>query len=442
MEMKELRIDQIRPNPLQPREIFDKEKLKELAATIADVGVLQPILVRPTKNNHYEIIAGERRWKATQIAGIDTIPALIKPLPDSQVMIESLIENAHRENLKPIEQAKAILEVFRASESSTARSMIDDRLPQKISKIHEKRHGRYVGNELTEEETILDSIVHKIGISPISVYRSLKLLSLPESIQIEATEKGIDKKHLTHISAIETEQDQREVFDVVVEKELSSRDTAALSKVVRSAPEPVKHAVLDATVPVEVAQTIIDTKRSDAEQEAMVNIAIDKHLSKEDTEHLVRVVERAPEPVKRAVLDAVLDAEVAEEILAAFEDLPDDGLEQVTQEAVKLQPHGKEYVKEHIQIRKKQAEGTALPDTQTVDIEGTIAKSYIEKYNTVHDTLAERILHMPKVHQDRCVLALLSAHGYLEKQIQILRKKGLLTQEEIGEHRAKYAIGV
>ena len=77
MEMKEIPITQIIPNPLQPREIFDKEKLKELAATIADVGVLQPILVRP-RNGRYEIIAGERRWKATQIAGIDTIPALIK----------------------------------------------------------------------------------------------------------------------------------------------------------------------------------------------------------------------------------------------------------------------------------------------------------------------------------------------------------------------------
>ena len=140
MEMKEIPITQIIPNPLQPREIFDKEKLKELAATIADVGVLQPILVRP-RNGRYEIIAGERRWKATQIAGIDTIPALIKELPDSQVMVESLIENVHRANLKPMEQAKAILEVFKASSSAFSKNAINDRLPQKILHIRDKYTG-------------------------------------------------------------------------------------------------------------------------------------------------------------------------------------------------------------------------------------------------------------------------------------------------------------
>lgn len=442
MEMKELPIDQIIPNPLQPREIFDKEKLKELAATISDVGVLQPILVRP-KNGRYEIIAGERRWKATQIAGIKTIPALIKPIPDSQVMVESLIENVHRANLKPMEQAKAILEVFKADEKIFSEKIIDDRLPQKIGIIVAKIRKQYKkSNELTKEETMLNDIVKRIGLTHIVVYKSLKLLSLPESIQIEATEKGVSKDHLVVISAINDESDQQKVFDVVVDKHLSKEDTAALTKVVRSAPEPVKRAVLDAAVPVDVAQTVINTKRSDEEQEAMVNIVMDKHLSKEDTKRLTSVVGTAPKPVKHAVLDAGLDVEVAEEIIESFADLPEDGLEQVTQEAVKLQPHGKEYVKEHIQIRKKQAEGAALPDMQTVDIEGTIAKSYIEKYNTVHDTFAERILHMPKVHQDRCVLALLSAQGYLEKQIQILRKKGLLTQDKIEEHRAKYAIGV
>ena len=438
MEMKEIPIDQIIPNPLQPREIFDKEKLKELAATISDVGVLQPILVRP-KNGRYEIIAGERRWKATQIVGIETIPALIKQIPDSLVMIERLIENVHRENLKPVEQAKAILEVFKTEKTPIA--AIDNTLPQKIRIIVDKLNGQTKA-EMTDEERGLHNIVKQIGISPIRVYKSLKLLSLSDSIQTEATEKGVGKEQLVSIAGVEDEQDKKKVFSIVVEDELSGKDTAALTKVVKSAPEPVKRAVLDAAVPVDVAQTIIDTMHSDEEHEAMVNIAIDKRLSKEDTERLTSVVETAPEPVKRAILEESLDTEVAEEIMVAFEDLPDDGLEQVTQEAVKLQSHGKEYVKEHIQIRKKQAEGTALPDMQTVDIESTIAKSYIEKYNTVHDTFAERILHMPRVPQERCVVALLSAHGYLEKQIQILRKKGLLTQEEIEEHRAKYAIGV
>ena len=445
MEMKELPISQIIPNPLQPREIFDKEKLKELAATIADVGVLQPILVRP-KNGRYEIIAGERRWKATQIAGIDTIPALIKPLPDSQVMVESLIENVHRANLKPMEQAKAILEVFKSSDSAIPRMAINDRLPQKIQNILDKHRGHTKGN-LTEEELVLDSIVKKIGLAHAPIYESLRLLSLPESIHVEATEKGVGKKQLVSISAIESEQDQKEVFDVVVEKELSKHDTAALTKVVKSAPEPIKRAVLDATVPVDVAQTIINTKRSDEEQEAMVNIAVDKHLSKEDTEHLTAVVESAPEPVRSAVLAERLDSEVAEEITVAFEELPDDAIEQVTKEVVDMVSKGRteEYITKHIETR--HFEAVCVADPQLKDpvernrnMQETFANVIIKQCKAVHGIFIGRIVNMPKIHQDRSVAAILEAHRRLELNIQFLHNKGVLTDDTIDEHRANCAL--
>jgi len=446
MEMKEIPINQIIPNPLQPREIFDKEKLKELAATIADVGVLQPILVRP-KNGRYEIIAGERRWKATQIAGIETIPALIKELPDSQVMVESLIENVHRANLKPMEQAKAILEVFKGSVPSGTVPLIDNKLPQKITSIDHKLRREYTNNNLTEEETVLDSIVKKIGLTPDTVYRSLKLLSLPESIQVEATEKGIGVRHLGSISTIESEQDQREVFDVVVEKELSKQDTAALTKVVKSAPEPIKRAVLDATVPVEVAQTIINTKRSDEEQEAMVHIAVDKHLSKEDTEHLTAVVESAPEPVRSAVLAERLDSEVAEEITVAFEELPDDAIEQVTKEVVDMVSKGRteEYITKHIETR--HFEAVCVADPQLKDpvernrnMQETFANVIIKQCKAVHGIFVGRIVNMPKIHQDRSVAAILEAHRRLELNIQFLHNKGVLTDDTIDEHRANCAL--
>jgi len=447
MEMKELRIDQIRPNPLQPREVFDKEKLKELAATIANVGVLQPILVRPTKNDHYEIIAGERRWKATQIAGIETIPALIKPLPDSQVMVESLIENVHRANLKPMEQAKAILEVFKASKSLPARAVINDKLPQKIMTIEEKNHKRYSDNKLTTGETILDNIVKEIGLSHRVVYRSLKLLSLPESLQIAATEKGVDKQKLVSITTIETAEDQQEVFDVVVEKELSDKDTAALTKVVNKAPEPVKRAVLDATVSVDVAQTIIDTKRSDAEQEAMVNIAVEKHLSKEDTERLTTVVSSAPEPVKRAILEANLDMVTANEITVAFEDLPDDATEQVTEEVVEMVSKGRTdaYITKHIETRQWEAERMADPafkEPVEYDLNAyeRFANGIIKRCRVVQDIFIGRIIDMPKIHQEKSIIAVLTAHKYLERYIQFLHQKGLLTTDAIDTHRADCAL--
>jgi len=445
MEMKEIPIDQIIPNPLQPREIFDKEKLKELAATIA--GVLQPILVRP-KNGRYEIIAGERRWKATQIAGITTIPALVKPLPDNQVMVQSLIENVHRANLKPMEQAKAILEVFKAEENiSTGLKIIDDQLTNKLAILNMKVNTNYKDNRLTEEETILDNIVKKIGLSHDPIYRSLKLLALPKSIQIEAAEKGVGKRQLVSIVGVEDEQDQRDIFDIVVDKHLSKEDTAALTKVVKSAPEPVKRAVLDATVPVEVAQTVINTKRTDAEQEAMVNIAVDKHLSKEDTERLTTVISSAPEPVKRAILEENLDMVTANEITVAFADLPDDATEQVTEEVIEMVSKGRtdDYITKHIETRQWDAERMADPAFKEpiehdYDMHERFANGIIKRCRVVQDIFIGRIVNMPKTHQDRSVAAILAAHKHLERSIQFLRNKGVITDDGMEAHRVDCAL--
>lgn len=97
------------PNPGQPREDFNEEKLKELADSIKEKGILQPLLVRPTNQpGSYQIIAGERRWRAAQIAGLSEIPVLIRDFDDSEAMIAALIENIQREDLNPIEQAKAL----------------------------------------------------------------------------------------------------------------------------------------------------------------------------------------------------------------------------------------------------------------------------------------------------------------------------------------------
>jgi tellurite resistance protein len=321
-----------------------------------------------------------------------------------------------------MEQSKAILEVFRASDISAARRLINNDLPRKIDGIDHKCRGDYADNDLTEEETVLYTIVKKIGLSPKVVYTSLKLLSIPESMQIKATERGIDKDQLSSIATVKIEQDQQEVFDVVVEKELSSRETAALTKVVNKAPEPIKRAVLDAKVSVEVAQTIIDAKLPDKEQEKIVHIAVDQHLSKEGTKKIATIVKTSPESVKRAVLDVKVSPEVAqtiveierpddeqealvnvaikqklskeavkhiavvvdtapepvkhsvmvgtlspemgEEITVAFADLPDEATEQVTKEVVDMvhNERTESYIIEHIDNRKHDAECLADPN--------------------------------------------------------------------------------
>lgn len=108
MKFKMLPVDKIQPNTYQPREAFDKEKLMELSESLKSVSVLQPIIVRPNGNGVYQIVSGERRWRASQMAGLKTIPTIIKNIDNKQVLVESLIENLHREDLTDFEKAKAI----------------------------------------------------------------------------------------------------------------------------------------------------------------------------------------------------------------------------------------------------------------------------------------------------------------------------------------------
>jgi ParB family chromosome partitioning protein len=117
-----LRLDEIRPNPFQPRESFPKEDIQTLANTIKEVGLLQPISVRK-KGKTYQIISGERRWRACQFAGLKEIPAILRDVSDSQLMMESLIENVHRKDLEPIERARGLAEVYRLAGFEPANAM-------------------------------------------------------------------------------------------------------------------------------------------------------------------------------------------------------------------------------------------------------------------------------------------------------------------------------
>lgn len=107
MELKSIQIKKIKPNYLQPRKKFDNEKLEELARSIKEVGILQPILVRKSGKN-FEIISGERRWRAAKLTGLKTIACIIKKIKNGELVAESLIENIHRKDLSDIEKAKAM----------------------------------------------------------------------------------------------------------------------------------------------------------------------------------------------------------------------------------------------------------------------------------------------------------------------------------------------
>ena len=117
MKLKIISVKEIQPNPFQPRESFEKESLRELADSIKDAKILQPIIVRQHGFN-YQIIAGERRWRAAQIAGLHKIPCIVKEIDEERVLIESLIENLHRKDLTDLERENAIHEIWENREDS------------------------------------------------------------------------------------------------------------------------------------------------------------------------------------------------------------------------------------------------------------------------------------------------------------------------------------
>jgi ParB family chromosome partitioning protein len=152
-ELRELPIELIAPNPKQPRRRFDEESLQALACSLGERGVLQPVLVRPRPGGSYELIVGERRWRAARMAGLQTIPAMVRPREDAESLELALIENMAREDLSPIEQARACA------------ALVDE-----------------LG--LTREE-----VGRRVGRSRVSVTNLERLLDLPEEA-IELLQEG------------------------------------------------------------------------------------------------------------------------------------------------------------------------------------------------------------------------------------------------------------
>jgi ParB family chromosome partitioning protein len=123
---KEIALKAIVPNPRQPREVFDEERLKELAASIREVGLLQPIVVRSVGGGEYELIMGERRWRACQQVGLDPVPAIVRNTQDTDLLRDALIENLQREQLNPLEEAAAyeqLLDDFQATHEQLAKNV-------------------------------------------------------------------------------------------------------------------------------------------------------------------------------------------------------------------------------------------------------------------------------------------------------------------------------
>ena len=189
-----LKLTEIEPNAQQPRKHFDPEKLNELASSIAEHGILQPILVSPLANGRYQLIAGERRWRAARIARLDEVPVVIKDLTEKEKKEIALIENLQREDLNPIETAQGI------------QVLIDE-------------YG------LTQ-----DQAAQRVGCSRPAVANALRLLNLPPSV-IELTRLGkISAGHARALLAFKDDETIEEMAREIIEKDLSVRALEKMAK--------------------------------------------------------------------------------------------------------------------------------------------------------------------------------------------------------------------
>jgi ParB family chromosome partitioning protein len=190
-DLRNLPIELVQRGKYQPRTDMHEEALQELANSIRAQGVMQPIVVRPVSDTRYEIIAGERRWRASQIAGLDTIPAIIKPVSDESAIAMALIENIQRENLNPIEEAMAL-----------------KRLQEEF--------------ELTQQE-----VADAVGKSRATVTNLLRLIALNPDVRLMLEHGDIEMGHARALLPL-TELQQNEAAKVVAGKGLSVRQTESL----------------------------------------------------------------------------------------------------------------------------------------------------------------------------------------------------------------------
>lgn len=178
-ELRDLPLDAIKPGRYQPRSVFDEDKLAELADSIRAQGVVQPVVVRPTGDNEFELIAGERRWRAAQLAGIEVIPAVIRDVPDDVTVAMALIENIQREDLNPLEEASAL------------RRLIDDfRMTHQEAAAAVGRSRAAVSNLLRLLE-LMQEVKDMIDMRLIEMGHARALLSLREDLQVQAAREVV-----------------------------------------------------------------------------------------------------------------------------------------------------------------------------------------------------------------------------------------------------------
>ncbi|MER6305682.1 ParB/RepB/Spo0J family partition protein [Streptomyces sp. NPDC001657] len=196
----EVPLDAITPNPRQPREVFDEDALAELITSIKEVGLLQPVVVRQTEPGRYELIMGERRWRACRAAGLEKIPAIVRATEDEKLLLDALLENLHRAQLNPLEEAAAY-----------------DQLLKDFQCTH-------------------DELADRIGRSRPQVSNTLRLLKLSPSVQKRLAAGVLSAGHARALLSVEDSEEQDHLARRIVAEGLSVRSVEEIVTLMGSTP--------------------------------------------------------------------------------------------------------------------------------------------------------------------------------------------------------------
>lgn len=231
-----LKPEQLRGNPNQPRQVFDPEKLKELSASIKEKGVLQPIVVRRAEPGRFEIIAGERRWRASQMAGLEKVPVLVKDSNDQDVLELALIENLQRDDLNPIEEAEAY-----------ARLAKDFQLTQ-------------------------NEIAQKVGKERATVANAMRLLELAPKVRELVSRKVLSAGHAKVLLGIADHARQESLAAQIINEQLSVRATERLIQTHRA---PAPRAAPAATLSLDISGKLVNRIAEELEKALGTKVTID-----------------------------------------------------------------------------------------------------------------------------------------------------------------------
>ncbi len=325
-EVVYLYLDDIIPNRFQPREVFDDQALKELAVSIREHGVIQPIIVRKVENK-YEIIAGERRYKASMMAGLTKIPAIIKNLDDRESSKVALIENLQRRDLTPIEEARTY---------------------QKILELEDN---------MTQEE-----LAATMGKTQSSVSNKLRLLSLPEEVQDALLKEKISERHARSLLNVEDKNEQIKLLNRIIEEKMTVREVEREIKILKgeAVEEDKEEEEVKVETPVEETTEAITEVETESPSE-LTTPSLDAPLFGQ-----AAIQEDKEEPT-----EAVSEAET-EAVIEETTETPTEVVEEVPTEAVT----------ETIQEEPSEAETSVVDaianDQQTLD---DIVKTVTDKVN-------------------------------------------------------------